>query len=136
MWSFLWDDLRYQAALLGSLATMEMLSLKEGRLMSEASCADYKQSYWIYRSSLNWLASHNVAAGKCRYHLRPKVHQLSHVVFGFLPLNPRKFSNYLDEDYICKTKHIAQSVHPLHMPMHVAMRYSIAVCLRWWDGSF
>lgn len=125
---------RYQASLFGSLSTMEYLSLKEGRLLSDSSCTEYKKCYLVYRSSLNWLANENVELGKCRFHLRPKVHQLGHLVYNFLPLNPRGFSNYLDEDYICKTKHVAQACHPLHMPLHVAMRYSVAVCLRW-DGA-
>ena len=125
---------RYQAAILGSLATMEYLSLKEGRLLSDRSCTEYKTCYMVYRSSLNWLAHENVELGKCRFHIRPKVHQFGHLVYNFLPLNPRGYSNYLDEDYICKTKHVAQACHPLHMPLHVAMRYSIAVCLRW-DGA-
>ena len=106
---------------------MEYLSLKEGRLLSDSSCTEYKKCYLVYRSSLNWLANENVELGKCRFHLRPKVHQLGHLVYNFLPLNPRGFSNYLDEDYICKTKHVAQACHPLHMPLHVAMRYSVAV---------
>ena len=127
--------LRYQGALLGSLATMELLTLQEGRVMGGAACTEFRRCYVTYRSSLNWLAAENLKLARCRYHMRPKVHQMSHLVFGFLPSNPRMFSNYLDEDYICKTKRVAESVHPLHMPMHVAMRYSIAACLRWFDGD-
>ena len=127
--------LRYQGALLGSLATMELLTLQEGRIMGGAACTEFRRCYLTYRSSLNWLAAENLKLARCRYHMRPKVHQMSHLVYGFLPSNPRMFSNYLDEDYICKTKRVAESVHPLHMPMHVAMRYSIAACLRWFDGD-
>ena len=129
------STLRYQGALLGSLATMELLTLQEGRVMGGAACTEFRRCYVTYRSSLNWLAAENLKLARCRYHMRPKVHQMSHLVFGFLPSNPRMFSNYLDEDYICKTKRVAESVHPLHMPMHVAMRYSIAACLRWFDGD-
>ena len=125
---------RYQAALLGSLAEMELLTLQHGRVMPHAVCENFKRSYLVYRSSLNWLATENLKLSKCRFHLRPKAHQLSHIVFDFLPLNPRRFSNYLDEDFIFKTKKVAEHVHPLHMPMHVCMRYSIAVCLRWSGG--
>ena len=105
-------------------------------MMDAESCAEYKASYFVYRAALNWLANENLALGKCRYHLRPKVHQLSHIVFRFLPLNPRRYSNYLDEDFIWKTKQVAQTVHPLVMPMHTAMRWSISVALRWWDRGF
>ena len=64
-----------------------------------------------------------------------KVHQMAHLVFGFLPLNPRRYSKYSDEDYICKTKKVAQMRHPLHMSLHTAMRYSVAACLRWHNGD-
>ena len=123
--------LRYQTAIVGALATMEHLSLAADRVLSEAACAEYKRNYLIYRSALNWLAHENVRRGRCRYHIRPKCHQYGHLVFNHLPLNPRKFTNYLDEDYIYRTKAIAQVCHPLFMPMQVCMRYSIAVCLRW-----
>ena len=49
---------------------------------------------------------------------------------------PQKYSNYLDEDFIFKTKKVAEKAHPLYMPTHVMMRYSIHACLRWWDGPF
>lgn len=126
---------RYQAALLASLATMELLTVQEGRVMSSEACTEFKRSYQVYRSAMNWLANENLRQKKCRYHIRPKTHQLSHICWGFLPLNPRKYSNYLDEDFICKTKKVCEYVHPLCMPMHVCMRYSIAVCLRWWGKS-
>ena len=125
---------RYQVSLLGSLAEMELLTLQHGRVMPHASCENFKRSYLVYRNSLNWLATENLKLKKCRFHMRPKIHQLSHITFHFLPLNPRRLSNYLDEDFICKTKRVAENVHPLHTPMHVCMRYSIAVCLRWSGG--
>lgn len=130
-----WVSLRYQAALLGSLATIELLTLEHGRVMSAEACTEFRRSYLVYRGALNWLANENLEKRKCRFHLRPKVHQLAHICWDFLPLNPRRYSNYLDEDFIFKTKKVAERVHPLHMPMHVCMRYSIAVCLRWSDGA-
>lgn len=136
IWSFVKNvPLRYQAALLGSLATIELLTLEHGRVMSAEACTEFRRSYLVYRGALNWLANENLKKRKCRFHLRPKVHQLSHICWDFLPLNPRRYSNYLDEDFIFKTKKVAERVHPLHMPMHVCMRYSIAVCLRWSDGA-
>ena len=127
--------LRYQAALVGSLANMELVTLQYGRVLEDAACTEFKRSYLTYRCSLNWLATEAVNAGKCRYHMRPKVHQMAHLVFGFLPLNPRRYSKYSDEDYICKTKKVAQMRHPLHMSLHTAMRYSVAACLRWHNGD-
>ena len=130
------EPVRYQAALLGSLACMETIMNAEGRRMSDRACAEFERGYVTYRSSLNWLARQSLEANKARYRLRPKVHQPCHMVYDYLPLNPRKYSNFIDEDFIFKTKKIAETAHPLFMPTHVAMKYSIAVCLRWWDGPF
>ena len=131
-----WPVPRYQAALLGSLACMETIMNSQPRVMDHDSCSDFKKAYLTYRSSLNWLAMQSIQASRCRYRLRPKCHQPAHLVYSYLPLNPRKFANYLDEDFIFKTKKVAEKAHPLWMPTHVAMKYSIAVCLRWWSGPF
>ena len=72
--------------------------------MSAEACTEFRRSYLVYRGALNWLANENLKKRKCRFHLRPKVHQLSHICWDFLPLNPRRYSNYLDEDFIFKTK--------------------------------
>lgn len=127
---------RYQTALLGALASMENTMNSQGRVMGASACADLEYAYFTYRSALNWLARQSLQANKCRYRLRPKVHQAAHIACCYQPLNPRRFANYLDEDFIFKTKKVAEKAHPLFMPMHTAMRYSIAVCLRWWQGSF
>ena len=128
--------LRYMAALLGSLACMETLMNTEGRRMSDSACGAFEKAYLCYRASLNWLARRSLDAKKPRYRMRPKVHQVAHMVYDYLPLNPRKMSNYLDEDFIFKTKKVAEKAHPLFMPTHVAMKYSVAACLRWWKGPF
>jgi hypothetical protein len=128
--------IRYQAAICCALACMENTMNFEGRVMSDAGCNAFKKAYVVYRCALNWLAQASLEACKCRYRLRPKVHQPAHIVHSYLPLNPRKYSNYLDEDFIFKTKKVAEKAHPLYMPTHVMMRYSIHACLRWWDGPF
>jgi len=51
---------RYQVSLLGSLADMELLTLQHGRVMPHATCENFKRSYLVYRSSLNWLATENL----------------------------------------------------------------------------
>lgn len=126
---------RYQAALLGALACMENLMNSEPRVMSDAACHAFEKAYLTYRSALNWLARQNVQANKCRYRLRPKVHQPAHITYSYLPLNPRRYSNYLDEDFIARSKQIAARSHPLYMPVHTVMRYSIAACLRWYGSA-
>ena len=105
--------------------------LTEPRVMSPESCLEFKKAYLTYRSCLNQLAIQALDARQCRYMLHPKMHQLGHLVYHFLPVNPQHMSNYLDEDFVNKTKRLAEKAHPLHMPMHVLMKYSIAVTLRW-----
>lgn len=124
-------SLRYQAALVGSLACIETLTLQHGRVMSSDACREFRRAYLTYRCALNFLAESNLAMRRCRYHLRPKIHQLGHIACDLLPFNPRRCANFLDEDFICKVKELAVQCHPLHMPLHVAMRYSINACLRW-----
>ena len=55
---------RYQAALLASLATMELLTVQEGRVMSSEACTEFKRSYQVYRSAMNWLANENLRKKK------------------------------------------------------------------------
>ena len=105
--------------------------VREPRIMSPQACAEYSASYLVYRVSLNCLASMALEEGNSRYILRPKVHQLGHLVHHYSPFNGRYMSNYLDEDFVGWTKGVAERTDPLHMPMHVCMRYSIALCLKW-----
>lgn len=69
----------------------------------------------------------------CRYHLRPKQHQLSHVCNHVLPKNPRYMANFLSEDFIYKAKCLAEKCHALFMSKQVLQRYAIGACLRWRD---
>lgn len=127
---------RYAAACIGALASMEKVMLAGSRVLSHTECAIFRQSYFVYRSSFNVLAGMALARNVCRYRLRHKSHQLGHICYHFLPRNPRYFSNYLDEDFIGKTKGLAESAHLLHMSKHVLMRYCIGMCLKLWNGEF
>lgn len=128
--------LQLQRACVGSLATFEVLMAREGRVMSPECVAEFQRAYLVYRSSLNQLALQSLAAGKTRWYLRPKCHHLGHITYHLLPKNPRKCSNYCDEDFIHRTKTIAQRSHPHHMCVHTLERYAVSVCLRWHQGQF
>lgn len=114
---------------------METTMNAEPRVMSAAACYAFEKAYLTYRCALNWLARQSLLASKCRYRLRPKTHQPAHIVYHYLPLNPRKYANFLDEDFIFRTKTVAEKAHPLYMPTHTIMRYSVAASLRWYTGS-
>ena len=127
---------RYWIGLMGSLAAIEHLTALQPRKMSEDSCTELKRAYLTYRSALNSLATFSVQAEQCRYLIRPKVHQLGHLIYHFGCVNPRYSSNFLDEDFMGFSKGLASKAHPLFMPVHVLNRYSIAVTLRWNNYKF
>ena len=124
---------RLRAACVGGLATMEVLTLQFGRVMSTEACNEYKRAYIVYRSSMNSLAIYALERKECRYHLRPKQHQLGHVCNHVLPKNPRYLANFLSEDFIYKSKVLAEKCHALFMSKQVLQRYAIGACLRWRD---
>lgn len=122
---------RYSSAAIGALAAMELIMLREDRVLTELACAEFKRAYLTFRSGLNWLAEESLQKSQARWKLRPKIHQLAHLAHDFLPMNPRTYSNFLDEDFNGKTKRVAQATHPLYMSKQVAERYAVGVTLRW-----
>ncbi|CAK8996463.1 unnamed protein product, partial [Durusdinium trenchii] len=125
------ERLMYSSAAIGALAAMELIMLREDRVLTELACAEFKRAYLTFRSGLNWLAEESLQKSQARWKLRPKIHQLAHLAHDFLPMNPRTYSNFLDEDFNGKTKRVAQATHPLYMSKQVAERYAVGVTLRW-----
>lgn len=85
----------------------------------------------LYRSSYNALAQNALQMREARYHVRPKQHQLEHLVYDYLPRNARHMANYGNEDSIRRTKVQALKAHPLYMPQQVLSRYAMSACLKW-----
>lgn len=123
------DHLRAGAA--GGLAWIERACVQGKRILAETVCADMKRNYIIYRSAYNQLAQWALQHQLFRYHLRPKQHQFEHLIFDFLPRNPRYLSNYADEDLIRRTKTQAKTTHPAYMSQQVLSRYCMAATLKW-----
>lgn len=86
-----------------------------------------KSSRW---SPFSFLAV-QVQKGQMRYHWRPKCHMLGHLTFHFLPRNPRYYMCYADEDFIARSKRVAEKSHPLHMSRLALLRYTIHACMLW-----
>lgn len=126
---------RYRCGLIGGLATMESLMLRNGRWFSAVTVSEFETAYLCYRSSLNVLASHALGAKLLRYHMRPKIHQLGHIVYQFLPRNPKYYSCYLDEDMVSRVKNVAVVAPPLHTSRLAMQRYIIHVCMAWAGSS-
>ena len=114
-----------------SLALMETIQLQHGRFLSAAAAGQMQTAYMRFRAALNSLAVHAVSEGLLRYHMRPKLHQLDHLILDFLPANPRYMANYLNEDFVKRAKILAAKSHPAFMAQHVCFRYTLQACLRW-----
>ena len=128
------ENFRFWAAgVCFSLASMEQIMLSSPRYMSPRLCSRYKQLYETFRCGYNRLALRSVELKQLRWHVRPKVHQMEHAVYDFLPLNPRYFHNFLNEDFVRRAKALAIKSHPNWMARHVLFRYMLQFCLRWRD---
>lgn len=110
---------------------MESLMLTSSRVFSHATTMEFQRSYVVFRTCLNKLATHAYEKKLLRYHFRPKLHQLGHLVYHFLPKNPRYYSCYVDEDFVSRTKQLALKCHPLFVSQQVCFRYSLRMCLSW-----
>ena len=122
--------LRLWCGLIGGLATMEHLLVAHGRLFSQTTCCEFRRAYCVYRFCLNSLAEIAATKQEMKYHFRPKVHQLGHLVWHWLPKNPRYFMNYGGEDLIARSKRLAEKTHPAHMSKLTLFRYVLQCCLK------
>ena len=114
---------------------MEHFQLQHGRWFPDNISKEFQRCYLIYRACLNELAVLAVQAGRLRYHLRPKCHQLGHLTFHFLPRNPRYFHVYQDEDFIARTKRVAEVSDPVYVSRLALFRYIIHVCMMWDESA-
>ena len=94
------------------------------RKLSPYGVCEFKRAYCIYRSALNSLAD------LAKYHVRPKLHKLGHLVWHHLPKNPRYFMTYGGEDLIARSKRLAERTHPAHMSKLTLFRYILQCCIK------
>lgn len=116
---------------MGALAGMEFLMASHGRYFPDAIAEEFKFCYLVYRQSFNELAINALQNGEVRYHFRPKIHQLGHLVFHFLPRNARYFHLYQDEDFIARAKRVAEISDPVYCSRLALFRYIVQVCMLW-----
>ena len=105
--------------------------ISHGRKLTHYACCEFRRAYVVYRFSLNNLADVAAAKGEMKYHFRPKVHQLGHLVWHWLPKNPRYFMTYGGEDLIAKSKRLAEKSHPAHMSKLTLFRYILQSCAKY-----
>ena len=126
---------RYRAGAAIGLAEMELQTLKGGRRLTDDSWAKFEEGYLVYRSASMKLSNLALACGQTRWRQRPKSHSLEHGVYDFNHLNLRYLSNYLDEDFVRRSKNLAVKSTPKYVSKHVLYRYSVAATLRWTEMS-
>ena len=114
---------------------MESVMLNHGRWLGPDADCSFKCAYLVFRACLNNLADRAIARNEVKYHQRPKLHQLGHLVYQFLPRNPRYYANYSDEDAVARSKRLAVIAHPVHTSRLTLQRYIIQVCLRYADDG-
>ena len=70
------------------------------------------------------------------WHLLPKNHMMTHLAFDFVvrsAVNPRRVTNYSDEDFVGRIKRIARACHGASAGMRIMHRYIILVATRWYE---
>lgn len=77
------------------------------------------------------LSERALQKNQLRWRERPKIHQMHHVQMSYLPLNPKTFSNFLNEDFIRRVKKRASTSHPMSVSKTVLLKYVLTFCLRW-----
>ena len=68
---------------------MEVVMLHGARVLTPDATNEFRRGYTVYRCALNALADLAASKKRATYHVRPKMHQLSHLVWNHLPRNPR-----------------------------------------------
>ena len=123
---------RLRAAVFVGLNELRKAYSRAGPILSTDICAKAEKFNEMYHSSLNALANESIAQQKLLWKIRPKFHQLDHLVLDCAPLsNPLRVANYQEEDMVGRMKRMALACHPANLGHSVLERWSWHVALRW-----
>ncbi|CAL1152425.1 unnamed protein product [Cladocopium goreaui] len=125
------DSDMYRAGATAGLAEMEVVMLESARFHTNSQWEKLEQCYLLYRAASSKLGVLSLEKGLTRWRQRPKSHSLEHGVYDFWKANMRYMANYLDEDFVRRSKQLAIKASPKYVSRHVLFRYSIAATLRW-----
>ena len=83
---------------------------------------------------LNALHVEAMAANRFFWHIIPKCHMATHMVYDFAAtgVNPRRTTCYADEDMVGRIKKIMSKCHGNSAGRMGLRRYAILVGTRWW----
>ncbi len=129
--------LRYRAGVAAGLAEIEKICLRNDRVLPQSEQDRLETAYVVYRSCSLHMCSWAIDGKKMRWRQRPKCHSLEHLVFDWrgTRMNPRFCSNYLDEDFVRRSKRLAVASNPKFVSKHVLFRYAIGVTLKWTNAN-
>ena len=101
--------------------------------MAEQDRTRVEHYYILFRSAFSKLAAHSLEKDQLRYHLRPKVHHLEHLIYDHAchGRNWRYHACYLGEDMVRRIKRMACKTHPSVTGLRVLEHYALFVCLTW-----
>ena len=83
------------------------MCLRNGRVLPFHEWCKLEEGYLVYRAGSSKLGNIAFEAKAPRWRQRPKGHNLEHLVYDFHMLNPKYCSNYLDEDFVRRSKRLA-----------------------------
>lgn len=90
------------------------------------------EACYLFHVSVNWFATDALQKGVLLWKVRPKTHQLDHLVLDQARrCNPLWVASYSDEDYVGKVKTMAVRAVPNGLCFQVLQRYCAFVCIRW-----
>jgi len=110
---------------------MELACLRGGRVFTFVQWKQFELGYLVFRAGQSKMQAIAIEKKQARWRQRPKGHSLEHLTYDFHFLNPRYCSNYLDEDFVRRSKAVAVKSDAKCVSKHVLFRYCIAATLRW-----
>ena len=110
--------LRYRAGATAGLAEMEVVMLESMRFHTNSQWEKLEQCYLLYRAASSKLGVISLEKGLTRWRQRPKSHSLEHGVYDFHKANMRYMANYLDEDFVRRSKRLAIKASPKYVSRH------------------
>ena len=106
--------------------------------LTDSEVERFRMAAHIFLTSLQELHQKDVAH---IWKLRPKHHQLDHMMIDFLAsseLNPKRISCLLQEDFMGQMKKIGKScrgLKPIAMCSRLIDRYMLSIALRWHERN-
>jgi hypothetical protein len=123
---------RITAAMYAAFHKAELLSRNAGLYFTFDEHFQYAAAVQDGLACYTTLSVRARASGQMLYAIKPKMHAWTHIAYD-THRNPTSYHCYQDEDMVGRCKRIYNRCHATTAPMRAVQRYSIMVCLRWWE---